>query len=139
MPAFRGHSSRSPLRLWYDLRALRETKSGKIHFTRRAQRQYRRRKKEPAAPANPFLLDHRLQAQARSGAMFFSLLVPRRIYRHIPILILFLIAAGLLVCFSPFRSNSRAQAPAYEKELSAGGKALLTIKNRNGRVSVVAS
>ena len=55
--------------------------------------------------------------------MFFSLLVPRRIYRHIPILILLLIAAGLLVCFSPFRTNSRAQAQAYEKELSAGGKA----------------
>jgi VWFA-related protein len=32
---------------------------------------------------------------------------------------------------------SRAQA--YEKELSAGGKALFTIKNRTGRVSVIAS
>jgi VWFA-related protein len=71
--------------------------------------------------------------------MFFSSLVPRRIRRHFPILISLLIAAGLLVSFSPSRSNSRAQAQAYEKELTAGGKGLLTIRNRNGRVSVVAS
>jgi len=32
-----------------------------------------------------------------------------------------------------------ARAQSYEKELSAGGKALFTIKNRNGRVSVIAS
>jgi VWFA-related protein len=33
----------------------------------------------------------------------------------------------------------QAQAPPYEKDLTAGGKALLTIRNRHGRVSVVAS
>src|SRR6266571_5765994 len=32
-----------------------------------------------------------------------------------------------------------ARAQSYDKELSAGGKALFTIKNRNGRVSVIAS
>jgi VWFA-related protein len=37
------------------------------------------------------------------------------------------------------RSGAHAQAPAYEKELTGGGKANLTIRNRNGRVSVVTS
>jgi len=46
-----------------------------------------------------------------------------------------LVAACLLISFWP--AQSRAQS--YEKELSAGGKVLLTIKNRNGRVSVIAS
>jgi VWFA-related protein len=40
-----------------------------------------------------------------------------------------------LVSFLPAQSS----AQNYEKELSAGGKALLTIKNPNGRVSVIAS
>lgn len=71
--------------------------------------------------------------------MFFSSILPRRLYRHVPIMISLLIAACLLVAFSPSRSNSQAQVPAYEKELSAGSKTMLTIKNRNGRVSVVAS
>lgn len=84
-----------------------------------------------------FLLDHRLAAQARSTAMFFGSLVPRRICRHCLILLL-LLAACLLVAFSS-HSNSRAQAQVYEKELTAGGKAFLTIRNRHGRVSVVAS
>ena len=44
-----------------------------------------------------------------------------------------------MVSFFPSRSRTQAQAQAYEKELTAGGKALLTIKNRHGRVSVVAS
>jgi VWFA-related protein len=37
------------------------------------------------------------------------------------------------------RSAAHAQSPAYEKELTGGGKANLTIRNRNGRVSVVSS
>ena len=71
--------------------------------------------------------------------MFFSSIAPRRIYRQIPIQISLLLAVCLLASFFPFRSNTRAQAQAYEKELTTGGKTLLTIKNRNGRVSVVAS
>src|SRR6266511_1046047 len=41
----------------------------------------------------------------------------------------------ILLCLAPL--PSRAQS--YEKELSTGGKVLLTIKNRTGRVSVIAS
>ncbi|MDX6528052.1 MAG: Ca-activated chloride channel [Blastocatellia bacterium] len=71
--------------------------------------------------------------------MFCSSIAHRRIYRQVPIQISLLLAVSLLASFSPFRSNTRAQAQAYEKELTTGGKSLLTIKNRNGRVSVVAS
>jgi VWFA-related protein len=71
--------------------------------------------------------------------MFFSSIAPRRIYRQVPIQIPLLLAVSLLASFFPFRSNTRAQAQTYEKELTTGGKSLLTIKNRNGRVSVVAS
>jgi VWFA-related protein len=39
----------------------------------------------------------------------------------------------------PFRSGTHAQAQTYEKELNAGGKTLVTIRSRNGRVSVVTS
>lgn len=46
-----------------------------------------------------------------------------------------LTAAGLLSLCLPY--GSRAQN--YEKEISAPGKAQLTIRNRNGRVSVIAS
>jgi VWFA-related protein len=35
--------------------------------------------------------------------------------------------------------SAQSSAQSYEKELSAGGKALLTIRNPNGRVSVIAS
>jgi len=35
--------------------------------------------------------------------------------------------------------SAQSTAQSYEKELSAGGKALLTIRNPNGRVSVIAS
>jgi len=44
----------------------------------------------------------------------------------------------LLVSFFTSGSGTKAQSQAYEKELTTG-KALLTIKNRNGRVSVVTS
>ncbi|PYS20457.1 MAG: hypothetical protein DMF72_21115 [Acidobacteria bacterium] len=45
--------------------------------------------------------------------------------------------ATLLIsaCLAPLP----ARAQSYEKELSAGGKSLFTIKNRTGRVSVIAS
>jgi VWFA-related protein len=46
-----------------------------------------------------------------------------------------LMAACLLVC----ALFATALAQGYERELSAPGKALLTIKNRSGRVSVIAS
>ena len=35
--------------------------------------------------------------------------------------------------------NALAQVPAYERELSIGNKTTVVIKNRNGRVSVIAS
>ncbi len=46
-----------------------------------------------------------------------------------------IITALLLLSFAPI--HLRAQS--YERDLSTAGKALLTIKNRNGRVSVIAS
>jgi VWFA-related protein len=61
----------------------------------------------------------------------FSRRFPRPVFQRISLLI----AASLLVSFLAARSL----AQTYERELSAGGKALLTIKNRNGRVSVIAS
>ncbi len=69
--------------------------------------------------------------------MFFSSLSPRR-FRRIPFQIL-LVAAGLSASLLPLSTGTRAQAPAYEKDLTTVGKALLTIRNRNGRVSVVTS
>ncbi len=75
--------------------------------------------------------------------MFGRSLARPRIRRQISGQISLLIAACLLVSFFPCRSGSRAQAQSqsqsYEKELTSGGKSLLTIKNRNGRVSVVTS
>src|SRR5258708_25215987 len=71
--------------------------------------------------------------------MFRSSLVPPRIRRQIPAQISLLVAACLLVSFFPIRSATRAQPQSYEKGLTSGGKSLFTIKNRNGRVSVVAS
>jgi len=71
--------------------------------------------------------------------MFCRSLSSPRARRQIPAQIFLLIAASLLVSFFPSRSGSRAQTQSYEKELSSGGKSLFTIRNRNGRVSVVAS
>ena len=45
------------------------------------------------------------------------------------------VVASLLFSFLP----SRLGAQSFERELGASGKSLLTIKNRNGRVSVIAS
>jgi VWFA-related protein len=71
--------------------------------------------------------------------MFRSSIVPPRVFRKILAFTSLLVAACLLVSFFPSRSRMQAQAPAYEKELNTSGKALLTIRNRHGRVSVVAS
>lgn len=70
--------------------------------------------------------------------MFFSSLSPRRT-RRIPLQILLLVAGCLSASLLLLRSGTHAQAPAYEKVLTGGGKAILTIRNRNGRVSVVTS
>jgi VWFA-related protein len=53
------------------------------------------------------------------------------IFRQTPLIVI----ACLLISFLP----ARLSAQSYEKELSSSGKALLTIKNPNGRVSVIAS
>ena len=66
--------------------------------------------------------------------MFWSSLALLRIRCQIPIL---LVTACLLISFFP--PDVRMQGQAYEKELTTGGKSLLTIRNRNGRVSVVTS
>src|SRR5437588_5945596 len=71
--------------------------------------------------------------------MFYGSPAPGRIWRQTPAPILLLLALCVLACFFPFRSNPRAQSQAYEKELTGSGRALLTIKNRNGRVSIVTS
>jgi len=68
--------------------------------------------------------------------MFYRSLARRH---QIPAGIFLLVAACLWASFSPSRLRTHAQAQSYQKELSAGGKTLLTIKNRTGRVSVVAS
>ena len=68
---------------------------------------------------------------SRSTAQF-------RLFRFIQNPILFLVIVCLLVIFFPSRSRTHAQTTAYEKELT-GGKTLWTIRNRTGRVSVIAS
>jgi len=70
--------------------------------------------------------------------MLHRLFFHPRICRQFLLHIAFLVAACLLVSLSASRPTTRAQAQAYEKELTTG-KSLLTIKNRNGRVSVVTS
>ncbi len=70
--------------------------------------------------------------------MFQRLFFHPRIHRQILLHIALLVAACLLFSFFASGPTTQAQAQAYEKELTTG-KSLLTIKNRNGRVSVVAS
>src|SRR5437016_4617555 len=53
-------------------------------------------------------------------------------FRNRPLLLL--ISAALLFC-----ATSLVRAQTYERDLNTSAKALLTIKNRNGRVSVIAS
>src|SRR5437660_6858413 len=57
--------------------------------------------------------------------------VLRRLYQQGTLLV----ASSLLVSFLP----ARLPAQSYERELSLGGKSFLTIRNRSGRVSVIAS
>ena len=67
--------------------------------------------------------------------MFYRFVSSRRLSRHIFKPISLLVAASLLVSLTP--NPSRAQA--YEKEFTVNAKTLLTIKNRTGRVTVIAS
>ena len=69
--------------------------------------------------------------------MFRSSMVFPGVFRKILAASFLLLAICFLVSIFPARSRTRAQA--YEKELTVGGKVLLTIRNRNGRVSVIAS
>lgn len=75
--------------------------------------------------------------------MFRSSIAPPVVFRKILAPTSLLLATALLVSLFPARlgaqSDTQPNAQAYEKELSAGGKVLLTIRNRNGRVSVIAS
>ena len=72
--------------------------------------------------------------------MLYGSSVPRPIWGQTSAHIFLMIAACLLAFFFvPFGSNSKAQSQAYEKELTGNGRAVLTIRNRHGRVSVVAS
>ena len=65
--------------------------------------------------------------------MFYRFVSSRRLSRHIFKPISLLLAASLLVSLAP--NQSRAQA--YEKEFTVNAKTLFTIKNRNGRVTVI--
>src|SRR5437016_13738410 len=67
--------------------------------------------------------------------MFYGFVSSRRLSRHIFRPVSSLVAASLLVSFAP--NQTRAQA--YEKEFTVNAKSLLTIKNRNGRVTVITS
>jgi VWFA-related protein len=74
--------------------------------------------------------------------MFCSSIVPLDVCRRIVTTTSVLLLAGLLILF-PARlgaqSDTQPDAQVYERELTVGGKSLLTISNRNGRVSVIAS
>ena len=67
--------------------------------------------------------------------MFYCFVSSRRLSRHIFRPVSLLAAASLLVSLTA--NPSRAQA--YEKEFTVNAKTLLTIKNRTGRVTVIAS
>jgi VWFA-related protein len=71
--------------------------------------------------------------------MLRSSIVRPEVFRKILATTSLLLAASLLVPSFLSRSRTQAQAQAYEKELTTAGKALVTIRNRNGRVSVIAS
>lgn len=67
--------------------------------------------------------------------MFYRGIDSRKLSRHIFERLPAFVAASLLLSVTP--SQSRAQA--YQKEFSVNSKSLLTIKNRNGRVTVITS
>src|SRR6266852_2784505 len=65
----------------------------------------------------------------------FKLIFHRGLRHQVCRRTLVLIAAGLLLGILPARSF----AQTYEREIPSSGKSLLTIKNRHGRVTVIAS
>src|SRR5712691_2586392 len=65
----------------------------------------------------------------------FKLVFHRGLRHQVCRRILVLIAAGLLLSILPARSFGQA----YERDIPNSGKSLLTIKNRHGRVMVIAS
>src|SRR5712692_9837319 len=67
--------------------------------------------------------------------MFFKSVFHRGLRHQVCRRTFVLIAASLLLSILPPQSF----AQAYEREVSSSGKSLLTIKNRNGRVTVIAS
>jgi hypothetical protein len=71
--------------------------------------------------------------------MFYRSLARPRICRQIPVAIFLLVAICLSAAFVPSRLPAHAQGQSYEKDLPIGEKGLFTIRNRNGRVSVIAS
>src|SRR6202048_4339625 len=75
--------------------------------------------------------------------MFCSSIVSRRVLSKILAPFSLLLAICPFVSLLPSRlhaqSGTQPGTQTYEKELTASGKTLLTIRNRNGRVSVIAS
>jgi VWFA-related protein len=75
--------------------------------------------------------------------MFRSSIVRPPIFLKVLVPSSLLLAVCLLVSLFPARmgaqSGTQPGAQVYEKELTAGGKGLLTIRSRNGRISVIAS
>jgi Ca-activated chloride channel homolog len=69
--------------------------------------------------------------------MFYAARVLSRLFGQIPAYLCLLAAAYFSVFVLPVQP-SRAQTQSYEKDLTSG-KSMLTIRNRNGRVSVVTS
>src|SRR5713226_4819160 len=74
-------------------------------------------------------------ARARSIAMFHKPVFHRGLCHPVCRRTLVLIAAGLLLSILPARSF----AQGYERGIPSSGKSLLTIRNRHGRVTVIAS
>src|SRR5229473_2233518 len=74
-------------------------------------------------------------ARARSVAMFLKPVFHRRLRHPVCRRTLVLIAACLVLSILPARSL----AQGYEREIPSSGKSLLTIRNRHGRVTVIAS
>jgi VWFA-related protein len=92
------------------------------------------------------ILDHRRIAHARSDVMSGKVVSRRSLRTHFKLSATVLIVLSAALLPLP-RSATRlvrhviplALAQGYERELNAAGPASLTIKNRNGRVSVIAS
>src|ERR1700758_1801298 len=81
-----------------------------------------------------FELDQRRTAQARSQVMFWSSDLAYNLWKHLR-RILSISIVPLLLSVCPLRLT----AQSFERELNNVGKGLLIIRNRNGRVTVIAS